>query len=113
MVSEKARAMLLHAALHWKDGVSSFLLPMAVQYEAYQYNHLPNTPADLFTGSTFPCHKLLQMHTWECPVYVLDPKLQQAKKFQHWDPCACQVMFCLYSTFKEDTSHHNSMLFLM
>lgn len=82
-VSNRARAMLLHAAIHWKDAVSSSLWPMAVQYAVYQHNHLPNkeghAPADLFTGTTFPWHKLFQMHTWGCPVYVLDPKLQQGK----------------------------------
>ena len=101
-VSEKARAMLLHAAIHWKDGVSSNLWPMAVQYAAYQYNHLPNStghaPADLFTGSTFPRHKLFQMHTWGCPVYVLDPKLQQGKKLPRWDPRARRGMFVGFSS---------------
>lgn len=101
-ISDKARAMLLHAALHWKDAVSDSLWPMAVQYAAYQHNHLPNAeghaPADLFTGTTFPRHKLLQMHTWGCPVYVLDPKLQQGKKLPRWDARARRGMFVGFSS---------------
>lgn len=68
-VSECARAQLLHAAMHWKDGVTSKLWPMVVDYAVYLYNHLPNekgiAPADLFTGVTFPRHKLKDCLFWE------------------------------------------------
>ena len=63
---------------------------MAVSYAVYLYNHLPNNrgiaPADLFTGVQIPQHKLKSFHTWGCPVYVLDPKLQQGKKLPRWEP---------------------------
>ena len=53
---------------------------MAVNYAIYIYNHLPNergnAPADLFTGTQIPCHKLKDIHVLVCPVYVLDPTLQ-------------------------------------
>jgi hypothetical protein len=91
-VSECARAILLHASMHWKDSISSSLWPMAVEYATYIYNYLPQAngvcPADLFMGTTIPRHKLKDIHTWGCPVYVLDPKLQQGKKLPHWDPKA-------------------------
>ena len=58
MVSECARAQLLHVAIHWKDGVTSELWPMAIDNAVYLYNHLYNeksiTPADLFTRVTPP-----------------------------------------------------------
>ena len=83
-VSECARALMLHAAVHWKEGVTSELWPMAIDYAVYLYNHLPNqqgiAPADLFTGVTIPRHKLKDCHMWGCPVYVLDPTLQAGKK---------------------------------
>jgi hypothetical protein len=54
--SNTARAMILHSADHWKDGIDASLWPMAVSYATHLYNHLPNKqglcPADLFTGST-------------------------------------------------------------
>ena len=56
---------------------------MATTYAAYIYNHMPNkngiVPADLFSRLQFPRRKLKYIHTWECPVYVLDPTLQQGK----------------------------------
>ena len=65
-VSECASAQLLHAAMHWKDGVTSKLWPMDIDYAVYLYNHLPNEkdifPADLFTGVTSPRHKLKDYH---------------------------------------------------
>jgi hypothetical protein len=96
-VSDMARAMMLHACVHWKDGIDSTLWPMATNYATYIYNHLPNSngiaPADLFSGSTFPRHKLRDIHTWGCPVYVLDPTLQQGKKLPKWQPRSRKGIF--------------------
>ena len=36
---------------------------------------------------------LLRSHVWGCPVYVLDPKLQDGKKQPKWDPRARRGMF--------------------
>ena len=91
-VSDKGRVLLLHASMHWRDGIDSKLWPMAVTYAAYLHNHLPNSqgiaPIDIFTGVQSPRHHLKHFHTWGCPVYVLDPKLQQGKKLPRWEPCA-------------------------
>ena len=66
MVSECARAQLLHTATHWKDGVTSGLWYIAVYYAVYLYNYLPNekdiAPDDLFTGVSSPRHKLRDHH---------------------------------------------------
>jgi hypothetical protein len=78
-----ARAMILHASMHWKDGIDTSLWPMAVNHAIHIYNNTPNkgvTPADTFTGSTVPRHRLLDLHVWGCPVYVLDPQMQQGRK---------------------------------
>jgi hypothetical protein len=57
-----ARALILHASAQWKDGVDASLQPMAVVYATFLYNHLSNAqglcPADVFTGSTVPRHRL-------------------------------------------------------
>ena len=37
-------------------------------------------PCDLFFSTHSPRHKLRDLHVWGCPVYVLDPTLQQGKK---------------------------------
>ena len=70
--------------------IDSTLWPMAVTYAVHLYNHAPNNhflcPADLYTGSTIPRHRLRDLHTWGCPVYVLDPTLQSGKKLPRWQP---------------------------
>ena len=100
-VSNMARALMLHASAHWKDGIDASLWPMAVQYAAYLYNHLPNAqglcPADLFTGSTVPRHRLKDIHVWGCPIYVLDPHLQAGQKLPRWQPRSRRAVFMGFS----------------
>ena len=101
-VSNMARAMLLHSAAHWKDGIDSSLWPMAVSYATHLYNHLPNDqglcPANLFTGSTVPCHRLRDLHVCGCPVYVLDPQLQAGQKLPRWQPRSRRGVFLGFSS---------------
>jgi hypothetical protein len=89
--------MLLHSSAHWKEGIDSSLWPMAVTYAVHVYNNTPNSqnlcPADLFTGSTVPRHRLRDLHTWGCPVYVLDPTLQAGQKIPRWQPRSRRGIF--------------------
>ena len=100
-VSNMARALLLHASAHWKDGIDSTLWPMAVTYATYLYNHLPNAhglcPADIFTGSTVPRHRLKDIHVWGCPIYILDPQLQAGQKLPRWEPRSRRGVFMGFS----------------
>jgi hypothetical protein len=63
---------------------------MAVKYAAHINNQMPKLngvcTTDFFSGSTVPRHRLLDLHVWGCPVYVLDPKLQQGQKLPRWQP---------------------------
>ena len=63
---------------------------MIVNYAIYVLNDLPNNkgiaPIDLFSGSQLPRHRLLDIHTWGCSVYVLDPTLANRKKLPKWQP---------------------------
>ena len=105
-ISEISRCLLLHASVHWKNGIDSSLWPMAVDYATYLYNHIPNekglAPCDLFFGTHSPRHKLRDLHVWGCPVYVLDPTLQQGKKLPRWEPRSRRGLFVGYSP------HHSS-----
>ena len=100
-VSNMARALILHASAHWKDGIDASLWPMAVTYATHLYNHLPNAqglcPADVFTGSTVPRHRLKDIHVWGCPVYVLDPHLQAGQKLPRWQPRSRRGVFMGFS----------------
>ena len=70
------------------------------------HNHLPNdhdiAPADLFTGTQISRHKLKDIHVWGCPVYILDPTLQQGKKLPRWEPRVRQGVFLRFN------AHHSS-----
>jgi hypothetical protein len=95
-ISNMARAMILHASIHWKNGCDSSLWPQAVNYTAHIYNNTPNNgvcPADIFTGSTVLRHHLLDYHVWGCPVYVLDPKMQSGKKLPRREPRSRRGIF--------------------
>ena len=101
-VSECARALLLHSAIRWKDGpLNSSYWPFAVRHACYLYNHCPDRtgtcPADRFFGETVPRHKLLDLHCWGCPVYVLDPTLQQGRKLPKWQPRSRRGIFLGFS----------------
>jgi hypothetical protein len=86
-----ARAMLIHFAMHWPQASATNLWPFAVDHAIYIWNHLPSSshklsPIELFTKTKFHNHHHLQnLHVFGCPVYVLDAKLQDAKKLPKWE----------------------------
>jgi hypothetical protein len=96
-VSNLARTKILHASMHWKDGVDASFWPMVVQYATHIYNNTPGDngvcPTDIFTGGTVPRHRLHDVHVWGSPVYVLDPKLKQGQKLPRWQPRSRRGIF--------------------
>jgi hypothetical protein len=102
-VSNMARAMLLHSSAHWKEGINSSLWPMAVNYATHIYNTTPKEngvcPADIFLGTTVPRHRLQHLHTWGCPVYILDPTLANGSKLPRWQPKSRLGIFVGMSKF--------------
>jgi hypothetical protein len=87
-----SRANLLHFVLHWPQMAKNRdnLWPYAIDYAVYIHNHLPIrdnrlSPNELFTGTVFNNYNhLTRAHVFGCPVYVLDPRLQDAKKIPKW-----------------------------
>ncbi|KAL7461644.1 LOW QUALITY PROTEIN: hypothetical protein ACHAXS_003697 [Conticribra weissflogii] len=80
-VCQLARANLLHAAIHWPDAASVNLWPFALDYAVWIHNHLPcldhgHTPDELWTESHSDHHDLHRAHIFGCPIYVLEPALQ-------------------------------------
>jgi hypothetical protein len=58
-ISNMARAMILHASMHWKDGIDAGVWPMSVKYATHIYKYTPKDGVshfDLFTGSTVLIH---------------------------------------------------------
>ena len=81
-----ARAMMIHFAMHWPAAASLNLWPFAVDHAIHIWNRLPNkntkvAPIDVFTELLhFGTNDLQRLHVFGCPVYVLDPVLQDGKK---------------------------------
>ena len=107
-ITRWARTMLLHAVIHWPDKIDLALWPFAVDYAIYLWNNIPQkdslyAPIELFSGSKFPSYDHLhRTHVWGCPVYVLDPKLQDGHKLPKWAPRARRGQFLGISP------HHSS-----
>eukprot|EP00957_Ditylum_brightwellii_P116010 8850192-Ditylum_brightwellii.AAC.1 len=80
-----ACAMMIHAAIYWSKTSDSMVWPFALEYAVDLWNHLPYmdtglSPLDKFSGTIKDYSCLLEAHVWGCPVYVLDPTLQDRKK---------------------------------
>jgi hypothetical protein len=87
-----SRAMLLHFVLHWPQQANENLLPFFVDHAVYLWNNLPSrnnsqiAPKELFTNVAFDDYRHLQRsHVIGCPVFVLDPQLQDSKKIPKWN----------------------------
>lgn len=87
-----ARSYMVHTSLHWSEqGVDDLSLwSFAVQHAVWVYNRIPNrqsgmTPLELLTNIKSDHRDLLRSHVWGCPVFVLDPKLQNDQKLPKWN----------------------------
>ena len=104
-ISNWARSMMVHAAIHWpSDGADNICLwAFAVQHAAWLYNRLPNrllgnrTPLEVFTKEKSDHRDLRRTHVWGCPVFVLDPKLQDGKKIPKFNRRARMGQFLGFS----------------
>ena len=87
-----ALAMMMHQLVHWPAQFDAALWPFALEHAVHIWNNLPKergglTPNELFAGIKEPMNDaILRSRTWGCPVYVLDPKLQDGKKLPKWRP---------------------------
>ncbi len=79
-----ARTFLIHVSLHWSDrGVDDLSLWLfAVKHAAWLYNRVPNhvsglSPIEIATHTKTNHKDLLRTHVWGCPVFVLEPRLQE------------------------------------
>lgn len=106
-----SRAMLLHFAIHWPQEAKSELWPFAVDHAVYLWNRIPSgtsrlSPNEHFTGSLFLNHNHLQrLHVFGCPVYVLDPKLQDGKKLPKWKRRSRRGIYLGVSRLHSTTVH--------
>jgi hypothetical protein len=88
-ISSMARTMMIHAAIHWPSIADTCLWPMAVKQAEYIHNRFPTletglSPYKLLTQTKFERLKLMDLHVWGCPTYILDPKIQDGKSLPRW-----------------------------
>jgi hypothetical protein len=101
-ISESARAMILHAAIHWPEEISLELWPFAMDYAVYLWNRMPRketglSPIEIFCGSKIDRSVLRNAHVWGCPSYVLDPAIQDGRKLPRWQPKSRRGQFLGFS----------------
>ena len=97
-----AKANMIHAAIRWPGRKFIDLWPLAMQYAVWVHNRLPPdgygaSPEEIWSG--VKCHEshLPRAHAFGCPVYVLDPKLQDGKQIPKWNSKVRQGIFVGFS----------------
>ncbi len=86
-----ARTLLLHAIRHWPEYVTTILWPFALKTASDRLNRLSvnddlKSPLSLLSGASDNIIAS-DLHTWGCPVYVLDADLQYGSVGPpKWDP---------------------------
>lgn len=108
-ITNWARAMLMHMVIHWPSCSDLSLWPFAFEYSVYIWNHLPNQssglcPEEIFTSTRINVRDILtRIRVWGCPVYVLDPTLQDGKKLPKWHPRSRRGQFLGFSSKHSST----------
>ncbi len=99
-----ACTFMIHVSLHWDEQSSDAvaLWPFAVCHTVWLYKCLPNgvtglSPMKILIGTCSDHQEHLHTHVWGCPVFVLDPKLQDGKKIPKWYCQARQGQFLDFS----------------
>jgi hypothetical protein len=108
-----SRANLLHFVLHWPQMAKNRddLWPFAIDYAVYMHNHLPTldtrlSPLEKLTGTLFGNYNhLTRAHVFGCPVYVLDPRLQDSKKIPKWSMRSRRGIYLGVSKHHSSTVH--------
>jgi hypothetical protein len=84
---EHARTSLLHAIDKWPSAINIHLWPFALKHAATVHNSLPTkngrSPLELFT-QTDVAPNLKNFHTFGCPVFALEHRLQSQQSVGSW-----------------------------
>ena len=107
-VVRTSRTMMIHAALRWPEHADKKLWPLALQHAAFLHNHTPRedsglSPEEIWTGSKSSHSHLMNAKPWGCPVYVLDPRIQDGYKIPKWEPQSRQGQFVGFSPLHAST----------
>jgi hypothetical protein len=97
-IAQWARANMLHLATHWPQQANLKFWLQTIDYSTWVFNRLPNvdmglTPNEIWSSVRNTGNVLARAHVFGCPVYVLDPALQDGKKIPKWNPRARLGLF--------------------
>ena len=103
-LSEIARTSLLNGERMWPEMIGTILWPLALAHACDRHNKLTidnmgYTPIERFSGVRMQINAS-EFHTWGCPVFVLNEKLQSGPgKAPKWDPRARLGLYLGFSPF--------------
>jgi len=88
-VAQWARANLPYLACHWPTHASVRLWPFAIAYAVCVFNRLLSLPTGIcpnkiWSESCFAYEDFGRAYVFGCPMYVLEPRLQDGKKITKW-----------------------------
>lgn len=93
-IQEHARKMLIHANSKWSSANDLQLWPFALQHATVIRNSLPDKEDGSSPQSRFDqvnnTTKLKHIHSFGCPIYALNNKLQNGQKIPKWD-ARCRI----------------------
>ncbi len=80
-----SRTLLLHAQRHWPEYITTMLWPLALKAAQDRMNQLTvdlsgSTPDMNFSQVSSATLCLRDCHTWGCPCFILDSRLQTNPK---------------------------------
>ena len=90
----------LHYTYHGADDIS--LWSFSFKNAVWLQNRLPNyhsviTPREFLAINKADHRYLIKSHVWGCPVFVLEPKLQNYQKIPKWNQRSCLENFLGFS----------------
>ena len=89
-----SRTLLVHAQDLWPEYITTMMWPLALKAAQDRLNQLNvdlngSTPDMRYSGVSALTLRLRDFHTWGCPCYVLDSRLQtNPKGVSKWEPRA-------------------------
>jgi hypothetical protein len=96
-VQNRAHAMLFNAMFQWPEAITTEFWPFALKMAVDIHNVTPLycglTPDEIFSSQKGKQDHFKFFHTFGCPVFVLDPKLQKGQCIPKCKPSARQAVY--------------------
>lgn len=101
-ICNMARANMIHATLCWPGRPFIDMWPLVMNYAAWVHNRLPPggdglSPKEIWSSTRCIESHLPRAHVFGCPVYILDPKLQDGHQIPKWNSKVRKGIFAGFS----------------